>query len=413
MDYCVIALNEASGSASSNKFDLSTYNSSIWLLGHEYHMPHDGDKLIEDIRSRIWITYRKNFPPIDENTRYTTDRGFGCMIRCGQMVLANALLHKNLGRDWRWLPEGLDANPQVYSKILKLFQDREDCPYSIHRIVQTGLHEGKSVGEWFGPNTIAQALKRIANNYSASKTVDNDTLILIEAALDNMVVIDEVKSKFKSRLEMKNGTIDGDRESVDNGANLKIGKIDKNDEVWTPGILFIQLRLGLTKINPLYFAALRRTFQFENSLGIIGGRPNHALYLVGCTDDDVIYLDPHNTQQYIDFDETSKQNTDQQQVDEQAELQQSTSPDSTYHCSVPEKMPIEKLDPSLALCFYFNTEKDFDNWCNLSQELLVKSEHAPMFELTSSRPSDWNVSLTVRTTSKSSSDHDEEFEILS
>ena len=460
MDYCVAALNEASSSSCSNKFDFGACSATVWLLGRQYDLPREGTDLIEDIKSRLWITYRRNFPPIDENTRYTTDRGFGCMIRCGQMVLANALLCKSLTRDWRWSAGNLDANPQAYLKILKLFQDREDCPYSIHKIVQTGQkHEGKGIGEWFGPNTIAQALKKLSSSYQREPNFDRELVISIDAALDNIVVIDEIKSKFG-----------GDERSSHTGDS----ESHKHESYgsWIPGILFIQLRLGLTKINPLYFAALRKTFQFKNSLGIIGGRPNHALYLVGYTEDDIIYLDPHTTQQYVDLDERSPSRGDPGQEVNVTSTCAKTTPndpgqpysqlehlatggeittttssssqgassvsssttitspsnqqslDETYHCSLPEKMSIDRLDPSLALCFYFNSEQEFDDWCALSQELLVKSEQAPMFEITKSRPCDWSASLsssTTRTVTKdrnnksttsSSSDHDEEFEIL-
>lgn len=382
MEYCVIALNEASSSSCSNKFDLSTCDRPIWLLGRQYELPREANLLIDDIRSKLWITYRRNFPPIDEANRFTTDRGFGCMIRCGQMVLANALLHKNLGRDWRWSPEGLEANPEVYVKILKLFQDKEGCPYSIHNIVRTGQLEGKVIGEWFGPNTIAQALKRMALALSKADETSNEVLISIDAALDNVVVIDEIKSRFKQRRPI------GEESSNLNQLGDNLEPIDKKtEENWIPGILFIQLRLGLNKINSLYFAALRKTFQLKNSLGIIGGRPNHALYLIGYTDDDIIYLDPHSTQQYIDL--------DLDDVDRQLADDVRVSPiDSTYHCVCTEKMPLDRLDPSLALCFYFHTEQEFDEWCQLSTELLIKSEQAPMFEITKSRPSGWNITLT-------------------
>lgn len=70
-----------------------------------------------DVRSRLWFTYRKNFKPISEymlspsppslpppppyvagGTNITGDQGWGCTLRCGQMVMGNTLLLKHLGR---------------------------------------------------------------------------------------------------------------------------------------------------------------------------------------------------------------------------------------------------------------------------------------------------------------------------
>lgn len=44
-------------------------------------------------------------------------------------------------------------------KILNLFQDKKTSTYSIHQLAQMGVSEGKEVGQWFGPNTVAQVLK--------------------------------------------------------------------------------------------------------------------------------------------------------------------------------------------------------------------------------------------------------------
>ena len=51
----------------------------------------DVDEFFEDFSALIWLTYRKEFPQI-ENSTLTTDCGWGCMLRTGQMILANTIL---------------------------------------------------------------------------------------------------------------------------------------------------------------------------------------------------------------------------------------------------------------------------------------------------------------------------------
>lgn len=75
---------------------------------------------LADFESRIWLTYRSNFPPIPksedpnafanmtlsvrlrsqlvEPKGFTSDTGWGCMIRSGQSLLANTLSILSLGR---------------------------------------------------------------------------------------------------------------------------------------------------------------------------------------------------------------------------------------------------------------------------------------------------------------------------
>lgn len=61
-----------------------------------------------------------------------------------------------IGREWEWTPSCQDSR---YLRILKMFEDTRNAPYSIHQIALTGASEGKQVGDWFGPNTVAQVLK--------------------------------------------------------------------------------------------------------------------------------------------------------------------------------------------------------------------------------------------------------------
>jgi cysteine protease ATG4 len=73
---------------------------------------------LDDFESRAWMTYRSGFSPIQKSqdrkataamsfrvrmqnlaqSAFTSDSGFGCMIRSGQCILANALIDLRLGR---------------------------------------------------------------------------------------------------------------------------------------------------------------------------------------------------------------------------------------------------------------------------------------------------------------------------
>ena len=56
----------------------------------------DFEAIRKDIKSRLWFSYRKGFVAIGDSS-YTTDKGWGCMLRCGQMLLAQALINLHLG----------------------------------------------------------------------------------------------------------------------------------------------------------------------------------------------------------------------------------------------------------------------------------------------------------------------------
>lgn len=144
---------------------------------------------------------------------------------------------------------------------------------------------------------------------------------------------------------------------------------------WKPLLLVIPLRLGLSEINPVYLNGLKTCFTFRQSLGVIGGKPNHALYFIGCVGEHVIYLDPHTTQPVCVVDDK--------------ELSYEKSADLSYHCPRASRSRILDMDPSVAVCFFCSSEVEFDILCQQIQEKLIKSEKQPLFEISQNKPKHW------------------------
>ncbi|XP_067280852.1 cysteine protease ATG4A [Pseudorasbora parva] len=349
--------------------DLPEADEPVWILGECYHVKTRKSELLSDVRSRLWFTYRKKFSPIG-GTGPSSDAGWGCMLRCGQMILAQALVCRHLGRDWRWDPE--KHQPKEYQRILSCFLDKKDSCYSIHQMAQMGVGEGKSVGEWYGPNTVAQVLKKLA-------LFDDWNTLAVYVSMDNTVVIEDIKKQCQQpRREHKpragpcvwgeaSESSRSGSESGRSGSEAQGRPLD-----WRPLLLIIPLRMGINSINPVYIQAFKECFKMPQSCGVLGGKPNLAYYFIGFIDDELIYLDPHTTQQAVDFESGSA-------VDDQS-----------YHCQrTPHRMKITSLDPSVALGFFCKNEEDFDSWCDLVQQELLKKRNLRMFELVEKHPSHW------------------------
>ncbi|XP_037017384.2 cysteine protease ATG4B isoform X3 [Artibeus jamaicensis] len=357
--------------------DFPETSEPVWILGRKYSVFTEKDEILSDVASRLWFTYRKNFPAIG-GTGPTSDTGWGCMLRCGQMIFAQALLCRHLGRDWRWTQR--KRQPDSYFHVLNAFIDRKDSYYSIHQIAQMGVGEGKSIGQWYGPNTVAQVLKKLA-------VFDTWSALAVHVAMDNTVVMEDINSEghcngFPSRAEVNNRL-----------------------SPWRPLVLLIPLRLGLTDINEAYVETLKGCFMMPQSLGVIGGKPNSAHYFIGYVGEELIYLDPHTTQPVVEFADSC------------------SIPDESFHCQhPPSRMNIGELDPSIAVGFFCETEDDFGDWCQQVRKLSLLGGALPMFELVEQQPSHLacpdvlNLSVDssdVERLERFFDSEDEDFEILS
>ena len=208
---------------------------------------------LDDFESRIWMTYRSGFTAIQKSQDpkatatmsfrvrmqnlaspgFTSDTGFGCMIRSGQCILANALQILRLGRDWRWQDHTTDA---THCEILSLFADDARAPFSIHRFVEHGAAVcGKYPGEWFGPSAAARCIQDLANKHN-------------EAGL-KVYVSGDGADVYEDKLKQI---------AVDDDGN------------WQPTLILVGTRLGIDKITPVYWEALKAALQMKQSIGIAG-----------------------------------------------------------------------------------------------------------------------------------------------
>ncbi|KAL1620295.1 Cysteine protease atg4 [Diplodia seriata] len=306
---------------------------------------------LDDFEARFWLTYRSNFAAIprsqdpnatnsmsfgvrlrsqlSNHTGFSSDTGWGCMIRSGQSLLANALQVLRLGRDWR---RGLD--PQEERQILSLFADDPKAPFSIHRFVEHGAAAcGKHPGEWFGPSATARCIQALSNGHE-----DIGLRIYIT----------------------------GDGSDVYEDSFMKTAKDQKGS--FRPTLVLVGIRLGIDRVTPVYWEALKASLQLPQSIGIAGGRPSASHYFVGVQGSHFFYLDPHNTRPFLPL---------------YSDLPDYTQEDiDSCHTRRLRRLHIKEMDPSMLIAFLIRDETDWRNWRKAVTEVHGK----PVIHVADSEP---------------------------
>uniref|UniRef100_UPI00398F18A3 cysteine protease ATG4C isoform X2 n=1 Tax=Pristiophorus japonicus TaxID=55135 RepID=UPI00398F18A3 len=328
-------------------------NSPVFLLGKCYHFKSEGmeenasgcadaaasteviscnvNQFRKDFITRIWLTYRREFPQLKGCT-LTTDCGWGCMLRSGQMLLAQSLLLHFLGRDWVWtdalqmvtleselfkskpstvsdsiagftfLPtfdrplqdmseqqssssnerRTLKLNPvsttsedeKLHRKIISWLADNPAATFGMHKLIELGENSGKRAGDWYGPAVVAHILRRAVEDAVEPELRG----ITVYVAQDCTVYVADVIEKHL--------------QAVGSG----IPKSSDRRAV----VILIPVRLGGEKVNPEYKEIVKGILSLEFCIGIIGGKPKQSFYFVGFQDDSLIYMDPHYCQSFVD-----------------------------------------------------------------------------------------------------------------
>ncbi|KAK5172716.1 Cysteine protease atg4 [Saxophila tyrrhenica] len=283
-------------------------------------------EFLDDLESRIWLTYRSNFSPIARSPDsaaasgmsfatklrnlgnqggFSSDTGWGCMIRSGQSLLANTLAILQLGRDWR-----KGEQTQAHRDLLAMFADTPQAPFSIHRFVEHGAQAcGKHPGEWFGPSAAARCLQSLTDKHPTAN-------VRVYARPDDSDI-------YTSSL-------------------LATATQKSPDDSFQPTLIVLGIRLGIDRITPVYHAALKRALSMPQSVGIAGGRPSASHYFIGHQGDQFFYLDPHSTRPLLSADPT----------EEEVEA---------CHTRRVRRLGITEMDPSMLIGFLVRSREEFDD----------------------------------------------------
>ena len=149
-------------------------NVLYWIGGKSFNQ-----KQLEDFRETlnktIWFTYRKNMPEIE--TGITSDFGWGCLLRCLQMILIASLNEL--------FPE---------KNHIQLFLDKPEALFSIHQLCyfKKALYD-ISVTDWIGPFAASYIAHRINET---SDTIDYNIIVAEESVIQRNLVLDKPTQCF-------------------------------------------------------------------------------------------------------------------------------------------------------------------------------------------------------------------------
>ena len=237
----------------------------------------------KEVKAIIWVSYRSEIGPYG-GAGFVSDAGWGCTIRVAQMIFVNAL------RKWYDL-----KNDEVHHIVMLVEDNMESAPFSLKNIVEISA---KPMGEWFSPCEVSHCLTDLMKNFSIPglKSI---------VCMDQLICLDQVLSlAYDIEIEQIRSICCCLKQDFDSNCN-DCGKQIKNLEWKNSILLFLPMMLGMRAIQNEYAKVLKYFLKNKFSIGIIGGRPKSALYLVGIKGDNVIYLDPHYVQvsnkSYIEF----------------------------------------------------------------------------------------------------------------
>ena len=274
------------------------------------------DKVIYRFGKILLFTYGKNFPKITNyktKKTYTSDTNWGCMLRCGQMILCRGIYRllkiKNvdtkdalyytfsLFNDYPIKKDNLHCFfHNMLNKYNLLIKENEGennnnikikeffSPFSIKTICDFGELSAKAAGEWFSDVNMTHIFKKISEYYELFTSSEFNLKIMnFQSCIEIQDILNTcfIEKKYEK----------GNDKFIK--LNHKLYYFDKM------GLIFVNVRIGLDKIPKEYYPGIKELFNLKECIGIIGGKTREAYYFIGYNDneDSLLYLDPHVTKE--------------------------------------------------------------------------------------------------------------------
>lgn len=294
-----------------NQLDLNNatieniYFKDYLILFNKKYTNKEKQKLKYNFNKIIYFCYRKNTYPMKSrfNINISRDSGWGCMVRCGQMIMARAIYkylksktfstEKAISETIKYLldmPYSDKNFPSIFSSILSKNQNEKIKtfkifpPFGIHMHCLLGKFYNKYAGEWFSDVNICQNYRDINEIFNIFPELNIFSFVSdlnLQEVLDNCFIL-------------------LNKDNSDN-KNKKIVNFNNKQYIMEKcGLIFISVRLGISKVTDEYYTSLKKLFECKECIGMIGGETNLAHYFIGRNDKgNLIYLDPHITRDAI------------------------------------------------------------------------------------------------------------------
>ena len=306
------------------KEKLSQSLSTRSIIIYDHFENNYSNKLLKKIKnSFLYMSYRSglintSFLPGNKND-YTSDCGWGCMVRCCQMMLSRGLIKQKIdslikdNHPEKKLKNGTEPNLNVNDirkGILMLFYDKfigpQDVALSegIYEIYKKLLKDKTDVGEIIPPYSIyiLTLIGKCPNIFTSDTRMISCFLKINNTLFNNQIQM----------IHFKNGNIQKKElfqtfcQKIDenNKNDQRIDKEEYNFEKYKfnrGGLIFISLRLGLHTIEPCYINIIPKFFSIlHNNIGFVSGKKKRAFYFIGMYGDKLIFADPHLNQKIDD-----------------------------------------------------------------------------------------------------------------